>query len=48
MKEQLFSSWPNATLSIALLLAAVAIVVIALSPLHPLFKAFVLAYGVLP
>ncbi len=48
MKEQLFSSWGNATLSIALIVAAIAIIVIALLPLHPLFKAFVLAYVLLP
>lgn len=48
MKEQLFSSWGNAALSIALLIGAAIITVIALSPLHPLFKAFALAYIVLP
>lgn len=48
MKSQLFSSWPNATLSIALLCAAVVIIGIALLPLHPIFKAIVLAYVVLP
>lgn len=48
MKEQLFSSWGNATLSIALLASAVVIIGIALLPLHPIFKAFVLAYVVLP
>lgn len=48
MKEKIFSSWPNAALSIALLVAAAAIIAIALLPLHPLFKAFVLAYILLP
>jgi len=48
MKSQIFSSWPNATLSIALIAAAIVIIGVALLPLHPLFKAIVLAYVVLP